>query len=350
MANSVVLPSENHDFNAERRKSDHIKLAFESSVESLHRDTRFNYEPLLSGHHRDVSALEIDFLGKTFGAPIWVSSMTGGTALAKTINQNLARMCGQYKLGMGLGSCRQILTDDTFLQDFSVRKWIGDQPLYANLGIAQVDALVQQGKYEVITNLVKKLEADGLIIHINPLQEWLQPEGDRYYNAPTEILAKVIDHLPNLKIIVKEVGQGMGPKSIAHLLQLPLEAIDFGALGGTNFSSLEILRSEVAKSNPYQALPLMGHDADQMVDFVNAIVGNNSSQNCNQVIISGGVKDFLDGYYYTQRCKLPSIYGHAASFLRHATESYELLQVFIEEQIQGLALANSMFEVNQSRP
>lgn len=89
-------------------------------------DPRFNYEPLLgSANNTD---LKTNFLGTIFEHPIWISSMTGGAEKAKTINTNLAKLCNKYELGMGLGSCRQLLSDDKHLSDFDMRNYIGDRP------------------------------------------------------------------------------------------------------------------------------------------------------------------------------------------------------------------------------
>jgi isopentenyl-diphosphate delta-isomerase len=118
---------------------------------------------------------------------------------------------------------------------------MGDQPLYINLGIAQIEQLLNNNDSVRIKELINKLDADGLIIHVNPMQEWLQPEGDRFRQSPIDTIKRVID-IADFKIIVKEVGQGMGPASLKSLLALPLEAIDFAANGGTNFALLEILR------------------------------------------------------------------------------------------------------------
>jgi isopentenyl-diphosphate Delta-isomerase len=345
MANPSLSDSNNHDPNAENRKKDHINLALQSSVNALYRDTRFYYEPLLSGHPIDRQKLKLNFLGKELGAPLWISSMTGGTAHAKTINENLAKACGEYKLGMGLGSCRQLLHSDQFLSDFAVRKYLGDQPLYANLGIAQIEAMVKAHTLVEVKTLLDKLEADGLIIHVNPLQEWLQPEGDRYYDSPIDTIRRVMEEL-DIKIIVKEVGQGMGPRSLLALLNLPIQAIDLAAIGGTNFASLEILRSDATTQDTYGDLTKLGHHADEMVEMINNFLTmeDNHTQS-KQIIISGGVRNFLDGYYLTQKCGLPSIYGQASALLHPAIESYEKLQQYIESQLDGLALAHSLLKV-----
>ena len=184
------------------RKSDHLDLAFQSQVGSHQVDKRFYYEPLLSAHPQTLS--EAQFGGKKVAAPIWVSSMTGGTDHAHQINHNLAKACKHFGLGMGLGSCRPLLENRERLADFSLRKIMGDDlPFYANLGIAQVEHLLTSGKQQAIIDLVKLLDADGLIIHINPLQEWLQPEGDLFRQPPIDHIKRLLD-ISDLKIIVKE--------------------------------------------------------------------------------------------------------------------------------------------------
>ena len=131
------------DSTAEQRKEDHIALAFDAQVGLGSIDSRFYYEPLLSGHSRKEDTYEVDFLDYKFQLPLWVSSMTGGTERAANINKNLAKACGEYKLGMGLGSCRSLLLSNDRLSDFDVKKLVGDQPLYANLGIAQLEDLLE---------------------------------------------------------------------------------------------------------------------------------------------------------------------------------------------------------------
>jgi len=121
------------DTNAVARKRDHIELAFQSQINEGLLDKRFYYEPLLAGHPKHGSYPSFQFLGKTMRVPLWVSSMTGGTQLAHTINHNLARACREFGMGMGLGSCRSLLYTDDTLADFNVRKIIGDDlPLFAN--------------------------------------------------------------------------------------------------------------------------------------------------------------------------------------------------------------------------
>ena len=128
------------DPTAESRKKDHIELAFRSRVESGALDPRFYYEPMLAAHPASGSLPSTPFMGKTLHTPIWVSSMTGGTAMAGRINHHLARACGEFGMGMGLGSCRQLLHSDEYLPDFDVRDAMGSEALlFANLGVAQIE-------------------------------------------------------------------------------------------------------------------------------------------------------------------------------------------------------------------
>ena len=334
------------DTNAVARKKDHIDLAFKSQVEDYQLDKRFYYEPLLSAHPDKNILPEFQFLGKKMRAPVWVSSMTGGTQLANKINHNLARACRDFGMGMGLGSCRSLLYSDEYLADFNVRPIIGDNlPLYANLGIAQLEQLIDNKEYYVITNLIDKLQADGLIVHVNPFQEWLQPEGDRFKYAPIDTIKNLLDNL-DLKIIVKEVGQGMGYESLKALFQLPLEAIDFAANGGTNFAKLELLRSDETKQLIYGQLANVGHSAADMVDITNGIIDELGGKALvNQVIISGGVRTFLDGYYLINKLNTNCVYGQASAFLKHARGTYEELYDYVNAQIEGLELANTFLKI-----
>ncbi len=332
------------DQNAVHRKKDHIALAFQSQVAAMQLDSRFNYEPLLSGHPQTTDFPEFSFLGKKMKQRIWISSMTGGTEWAAKINHNLAKAAGIYGFGMGLGSCRSLLTEDTHLADFKVRDLMGDNlPLYANLGVAQVDRLIDTNQLYLVSNLLNKLSADGLMVHVNPMQEWLQPEGDRLTRSSLEIISRLIDKLPELKIVVKEVGQGMGPKSLEALFQLPLQGIEFAAAGGTSFSLLELHRSDVMQKEVFEPLASIGHSAEEMVCFVNQILQHNQELNIKDIIISGGVKNYLDGYYLLSKLNANAVYGQASAFLQYAQKDFDSLCEFIELQIQGYQIASTFF-------
>jgi isopentenyl-diphosphate Delta-isomerase len=331
---------------ASGRKADHIEMAFRSQVEAAHADGRFYYEPMLAGHPKPETELPLAFAGGQLRFPLWVSSMTGGTELASKINPNLARMCGEFGFGMGLGSCRVLLESHDRFADFDVRNLMGpDLPLYANLGIAQIEESLREKSTDQIETLLKDLRVNGLIVHVNPLQEWMQPEGDRIGRAPIDTIAEFIETV-NTSVIVKEVGQGMGPESIRALLQLPIQAFEFAAHGGTNFTKLELLRASEETGTAYAQMAHVGHSAKEMVRFVNtAIQDSGGNIKCREIIISGGLSGFLDGYYLMNQLNLPSVYGHASQFLKYAKEDYESLRQFAKMQVEGLKLAQSCLKV-----
>jgi isopentenyl-diphosphate delta-isomerase len=326
------------------RKLEHIQLALDSQTKLAEQDLRFNYEPMLAAHPENPD-LSISFLGKTMQTPIWVSSMTGGTGVAQTINRNIARACREFGMGMGLGSCRKILFDKTHWADFDFRDEIGDQPFWANLGIAQVEELLTSKNTQAVIDMVGELRADGLIVHVNPLQEWFQLEGNRLKKSPIETIEQLLNEV-QIKIIVKEVGQGFGIESMRKLMSLPLEAIEFGAYGGTNFSKLELLRGNEQNYETGLLLAFVGHSASQMVDSANLILKENPNPECHQLIISGGIQNALDGFYLTSKSQLPSVFGMAAAVLRHASVNYDSLKEFLDNQIQVLQLAQAFLKIN----
>jgi len=336
----------NDDANAHLRKQDHINLAFQAQLLSGQLDNRFYYEPMMAAHPSNTFDIGLDFLNKKMKAPIWIASMTGGAQMAQIINQNLAKSAKEFGLGMGLGSCRHLLYDDQHFSDFDLRKTIGDQPFYANLGIAQIELEIKNGGLHKVLEMLKKLQVDGLIIHVNPLQEWIQPEGDIITQRPIDTIQRFIDYAPDTSLIVKEVGQGFGPRSLEALLKLPLAAIDFGAAGGTNFSKLEMLRNSSEAQEIIAPLATVGHHALEMLDWIKDILNQSDSRpNQMSLIISGGIQNYIDGYYLVEQSPLKAIYGQASNFLRYAQGDYVNLQKFVSSQVNGYRLAKSLLTV-----
>ena len=301
---------------------------------------------MLAAHPAPGSLRPFPFLGKNLRTPIWVSSMTGGTAMAGKINHLLARACAEFGMGMGLGSCRQLLYSDEHLPDFDVRETMGaDLPLFANLGVAQIEKLFELKEIERIQTLLQKLRADGLIVHVNPLQEAMQPEGDVFKRPPVEVVQELLQAV-DFKIIVKEVGQGFGPESLRALLQLPLAAIEFAAAGGTNFAKLELLRSDANKQEIFEKIAAVGHTAPEMIEWANALKIE-LGEHCRtpNLILSGGVSDFMDGYFLIQKSTFAAVYGQASGFLKHAQGEYAELRSFVQAQVRGLELASAFLRI-----
>lgn len=323
------------------RKGAHIELAHRAQTSTTSVDGRFDYEPMFFTHPTPTDLWATTFLGHALNYPLWISSMTGGTDFAKKINQNLARLCGEYKLGMGLGSCRSLLHGSERLDEFAVRPFMKDQPLFANLGLAQVEELVLQTKEALIHEMVKKLDANGLIIHINPLQEWFQPEGDRYQISPLMTLTRFLEK-SSYPVLVKEVGQGMGPRSLKALLELPLAGIELGAFGGTNFTLLESMRAKESENK--KPFIHVGHTALEMIEMLNELPVQKK-----EFIISGGIKNVLDGYELQTKLKAPSVIGMAQAFLNPAIEGFDALEKHFLSLRESLLTARGILSVKGNK-
>jgi hypothetical protein len=178
------------------------------------------------------------------------------------------------------------------------------------------------------------------------MQEWLQPEGNRITKMPLLTLKHLLEKKPDLSIIVKEVGQGMGYESLKALMQLPIKAIEFGAFGGTNFAQVELLRTDEQTLHAYKPFAYIGHSANEMVDYANAILEElGDLVLCDQFILSGGIDSFLDGYYLMQKIKANAIYGKAQAFLTHARGDYDALYRYIDMELKGLFMAQAFLRV-----
>ncbi|HET8574159.1 MAG TPA: hypothetical protein VFL76_09830 [Edaphocola sp.] len=329
----------------ESRKDSHVALALDARNEAI--DGRFYYEPMMAAHPEREEKWPVNIGTKKLNYPLWISSMTGGTAKTNEINKRLARAAGKFGLGMGVGSARIALEAPEKVKDFDLRPLLGpDCPYFLNFGIAQIEKMVKSKSLSGIKDLAGRLEADGVIIHVNPLQEWMQPEGDRIEQPPVNTIKYFLEEL-GLPLIVKEVGQGFGYESMKALLQLPLTAVEFAANGGTNFSKLELLRNQ-AKSKYLMPFVQVGHSAGEMVDLSNQIMTELGNKiKCRTFIVSGGIQNFLDGYYYIQRSKGNAVYGQASEMLKRAQMSQADLEDFIQNQVEGLILAKTFLTVKK---
>lgn len=329
--------------NLSDRKYAHIQLANNAQLSVTDINELFNYEPLFSAHPNNID-LSREFLGKKVQAPLWISSMTGGTGEARIINQNLAKVASEFGLGMALGSCRPILESDKDFDDFNLRPILGDKlPFWANLGIAQLEELIDNNELSKVSSMLERLSADGLIIHVNPLQEWFQPEGDTYKRPAIETIEKVV--ATQIPVIVKEVGQGMGPESIRKLLTMPIDGLELASFGGTNFSKLEKLREKDGPSSKLQDLMFVGHTAVEMVDQINLLQSElGDSCLCKDIIISGGIKDTLYGHWLSEKCVLNNVVGRAKGYLDHAADLDEL-RAFVSGQIETLKMAKAFLRI-----
>ena len=229
----------------EKRKAEHIRICLEKKAQARgitagFEDLRFIHRALPEVN-REAIDLSTSFLGKTFSAPLMVGAMTGGTEEAVEINQNIALAVEKLGLGMGVGSQRAAVENYTLENTFAVaRKAAPNAFLIANIGGVQ---LVHGYGLKEVKKVVDMIDADAVAIHLNALQEAVQPEGQTRFKG---VLAKIGEIAGELDrpVIVKETGAGICTEDAKALKDAGVKAIDVGGAGGTSFAAVEYFRGE----------------------------------------------------------------------------------------------------------
>jgi len=297
------------------RKTDHININLKEDVSSSLstglEDYRLMHQALPEMSLGDVN-LSQQLFGKQQAVPLLVSSMTGGTDMAARINRNLAIAAQEVGLALGVGSQRAAIENPSLESTFQIRQFAPDILIFANLGAVQLNYGYGLGECQ---RAVEMIEADALILHLNPLQEALQPEGDVDFNQ----LAQKINHIRkslSVPLIIKEVGWGISIQTARLLKDIGVDAIDVAGAGGTSWSQVEMARIE----DPYQkqtAGAFVGWGIPTAVSIFNV-------RNVSKDVIlfaSGGLKTGID----VAKCLAlgANMGGMAGLFLKAANESAE---------------------------
>lgn len=297
------------------RKADHIKINLEKDVRSALttglEKYHFTHEAL---PELDLNCINTTFelFGKKLNSPILISSMTGGTADATTINMRLAEAAQTVGVAMGVGSQRAALEHPSQAESFQVRKAAPDILLFANLGAVQLN---HGYGIDQCRRAVEMIEADALILHLNPLQEAVQDAGDTNFAGlakKIELICKKIE----APVIAKEVGWGISKRTAKLLAECGVSAIDVAGAGGTSWSQVEMHRApdeftrELAATFVGWGIPT----AESILNVRKAVPGM-------IVFASGGIKDGLD----IAKCIAlgATLGGMAGQFLKAAVVSTE---------------------------
>jgi isopentenyl-diphosphate Delta-isomerase len=226
------------------RKKDHVELT--ASGRAAYQKTAgfdrydFNHDALPEVNLKDVST-SASLLGREFSFPLFLSSMTGGYEGAQQINAMIAETCEKLNLPFGVGSQRVMIENPEEAKSFGVVRDIAPTAFIAsNIGGAQLIGNLSDDHLKIITETI---QADAIIVHLNPLQELIQPEGDRNFQG----IEKGITHLVtncDLPVIVKETGAGISAEVASRLLSVGVQVIDVSGAGGTSWSKVERLRAD----------------------------------------------------------------------------------------------------------
>ena len=324
------------------RKADHIRINLDEDVKSgltsgLER-YHFTHQALPELNLEEVD-LSLQVFERSLRAPLLISSMTGGTEQAGKINRRLAEAAQETGIAMGLGSQRAAIENPDLHSTFQVRQSAPDILLFANLGAIQLN---YGYGVEQCQQAVEMIAADALVLHLNPLQEAVQPEGDTRFAGLLAKIEAICQELP-VPVIVKEVGWGFSENTARQLAAAGVSAIDVAGAGGTSWTQVEMHRAE----NQDQAR-LAAAFIDWGIPTSQAILNICAGAPQMTIFASGGLRNGID----IAKCVAlgASLGGMASPFLKAANRSLdstiETIRL-IQRQIQVAMFASGVGNIDQ---
>jgi len=321
-----------------QRKKDHIRINLNEDVQSRISTGLDRYQ-FIHQALPEINLMEVDtqleLFGKVLSAPVLISSMTGGTDLASRINRILAEAAQKTGIAMGLGSQRAGMENPQLASTFKVRDVAPDILLFANLGAVQLNYGYTADDCQRAVDMVG---ADGLFLHLNALQEALQPEGNPNYSGLLQKIERVCK-LVKVPVVVKEVGWGISEKAARQLIQAGVSGVDVAGAGGTSWSQVEMYRIE----EPHLARVAAAFRS-WGIPTVESIINVRKQSRDFPVFASGGIRDGIE----IAKCIAlgATLAGMASPFLKAADHSQEETISVIEEIKQEIRIC--MFAVGTS--
>ena len=269
------------------RKDDHLRIAAEPGVQHAVttglENVRLRHRALPERDLEDVS-LRTRLLDRTLQAPLVISAMTGGTPAAEELNRRLLRAAAEHGIALVLGSARRLLDDEDTLDTYRPAGEERPPLLLANLGAVQV--IGREGAWRA-ERAVELLDADGLSVHLNPLQEAVQPEGEPAFSGVLEGIAAAVARIAPRPVVVKEVGFGLDFDDVSALREAGVAAVDVAGAGGTNWALIEG-RRDPAAGDVAQAFDGWG------TPTADALADARAAAPALPVIASGGIRDGVE--------------------------------------------------------
>lgn len=309
-----------------RRKREGIEIPLNENIQGRTASTYLEYVKLLHNALPEINYdqidLSIEFLNRSFSAPLIIDSMTGGTDEAFVINKRLGLIAERYGLGMGLGSQRAGLKSDKLVESYSIaRKVAPNAFLIANIGGAQLSDGLSNSD---ILKIIKMIDANALAIHLNPLQELIQPEGEPRFKGILKKISNLVSEV-EIPIIVKEVGSGISADVAIKLEKSGINSINVAGAGGTSWAGIEKIRAD--QHNEYLKSQLGELFWDWGIPTALSILLVSNSVKI-PVIASGGLRNGLE----IAKCLIlgANVCAMAFPFLKRASKSEEELEKFTQ--------------------
>lgn len=326
-----MLQADRDDVTAVR-KADHLRINIERDVAAKgvtngFERWRFEHCALPEIDLDDVRC-ETQLFGRRLEAPLLVSCMTGGTEEARSVNVRLARVAQAAGFAMGVGSGRVLLERPELLSTFDVRELLPDVPLLANIGAVQLN---RGYGVEECRRLVELLRADALVLHLNPVQEAVQVEGDTCFAGLLAKIGALCESL-TVPVVVKEVGWGIAADVVERLVAAGVSAVDVAGAGGTSWSEVERERlHETRRRRVASAFVGWG------IPTAECIVAARAAAPRTSIIASGGVRNGID---VAKAIALGAdMAGIAGDFLRAAATSEDEAHDLAWELVRTLRVA-----------
>lgn len=313
------------------RKNEHLRICLEKKVEHPHLKAGFEEYQFVNPALPEINLRDIDlsttFLKKPLRAPIIISGMTGGTPEGRTINRNLAQAAQDLGLAMGVGSQRVALENDSLRGTFQVRDIAPDIPLLANLGAVQLNYGLGISHCQ---EAIKMIGADGLALHLNPLHEALQFDGNINFKQLREKIKRVCEKL-EAPVIIKGVGTGISSSTAEVLKDTGIQGIDIGGAGGTCWPLIEYYRTkDPIKKNICKSFQDWG------IPTAKAIQEIRKNWPSIFLIGSGGIRSGIDG---AKSLALGAdLFGMALPLMKRATQSALAVKDHLYQIIEELRL------------
>ncbi len=308
------------------RKAEHIRLALEDRMQvPLHPFDRliFTHKALPEFDLTEVD-LRTRFLGRELRAPLLISCMTGGTEEATRINRRLATAAEELAIAVGVGSQRKAIEDPSVVASFAVREYAPSVPILANLGAVQLNYGFGLDECRAAVEMVG---ADALVLHLNPLQEAIQPEGQCDFRGLLGKMGEVADGL-EVPVIAKEVGSGISADTAQALKGVGIEIVDCAGVGGTSWALIEAARADDPEIG--DIFGDWGISTPENIRQLRQVPGI-------QIIGSGGIRSGLDA---AKALALGSdMVGMARPYLEAAVESTEAVVARARRTTRELAIA-----------
>jgi isopentenyl-diphosphate delta-isomerase len=308
------------------RKAEHLSLALDRRMQisgSYFDAWEFEHAALPEIDYADIDVTS-SFLGRALRAPLLISCMTGGTDEATRINRNLARAAEEAGIALGVGSQRKALEDPRLADSFRVRAEAPSVPLLANLGAVQLN---YGFGIDECRAAVEMIDADALVLHLNPLQEVIQPEGQGDFSGLAEKIGAVVSRL-EVPVIVKEIGCGLSAATARRLREVGVEIFDTAGVGGTSWARIEAARAGDADIG--ELFAGWGEPTPRSIRQLAEIPGAT-------VIGSGGVRNGLDAAKAIAFGA--DLVGLAQRFLEAANKSTEAVVVRAARVVRELEIA-----------